>query len=182
MLILGSYNSWSAMHACSGTARVLKAGLNQARTLAQARNRYVGFEFSSYTSNTVQHISGYQMYICTNETGEIEQLLNSLNSSGSVAAQESVLNQMGISIISPYQRFSNHIRLVSSTSPLNVNNPEDGAILFFRPDGSVWSGYPAHSHYAGVYTRHKFNGVPMTRFLRIDLATGSIETIKGEQP
>ena len=180
MVILGSYNSWSSIHACTGTTRILKAGMTQARTLAQAKNKYVGFEFSTSSSNRIQQLSGFQIYLCTNETGNTEQLLKSLQSSGTIAQQQSIVNEMGISYAAPFHRLSTHIRLVSSTSPLNLNNMEDGAILFFRPDGSVWSGYESHSHYAVVYSRKLFNENPMIRLLRIDLATGSIETIKGE--
>jgi len=195
MVILGSYNSWSSMHACTGTADVLKSGLLQARALAQAKNRYVGFEFSTVTSNRTQQVSGFQLYICTNETGNTEQMLSSLQTSKTIAEQQSAVDAMGISLATPFQRLSNHIRLVSSPSPLNLSNMDQGAILFFRPDGSVWSGYDAHSHYAGIYTkRGAYSKSDQTtfdeqdlrdkkilyRFLRIDLATGSIETIKGE--
>ncbi len=183
MLILGSYNSWSTIQACNGTAGILKAGMLQARTLAQARNRYVGFEFSTVVSNNIQQLSGFQIYLCTNETGNTEQLLSSLDATGTLEAQQSIVDQMGITVAAPYQRLSNHISLFSAPviSALNLQNPEQGAILFFRPDGSVWSGYSSHSHYAGVYTRKLFNENPLIRILRIDLATGSIETIKGEQ-
>jgi len=184
MLILGSYNSWSTVQACNGTARILKAGMLQARTLAQARNRYVGFEFGTVVSNNIQQLSGFQIYLCTNETGNTEQLLQGLQVQGTIEEQQNVAYQMGITLAAPYQRLSNHISLFTAPviSAINLQKSEQGTILFFRPDGSVWSGEKDnfHSHYAGVYTRKLFNETPVVRILRIDLATGSIETIKGE--
>ena len=170
MVVLGSYNSWSSIHACNGAARILKAGLVQARTLAQTKNRYVAFEFSTFTSNRLQQVSGYQIYICTNNTGNTEQLLNTMLSSASLNDQQSAVNQMGVSYAAPYQRFSSHIRLDTET------------LLFFRPNGSVWNGSAdAHSHYAGIYSKQLFNQLPLTRILRIDLATGAIEIIRTER-
>lgn len=182
MVVLGSYNSWSSIHACNGAARILKAGFVQARTLAQTKNRYVAFEFSTFTSNRVQQVSGYQIYICTNNIGNSEQLLNMLQSSASLDDQQSAVDQMGISYAVPYQRLSKHIRLVSAATPAALSNPDPGALLFFRPNGSVWNGTPgAHSHYAGIYSKKLFNQAPLTRVLRIDLATGVIELIRTER-
>ena len=182
MVVLGSYNSWSSIHSCNGAARILKAGLVQARTLAQTKNRYVAFEFSTFTSNRLQQVSGYQIYICTNNTGNTEQLLNTMLSSASLDDQQSAVNQMGISYAAPYQRLSSHIRLVSAAKPADLDNPDPGALLFFRPNGSVWNGSAdTHSHYAGIYSKQLFNQLPLTRILRIDLATGAIEIIRTER-
>ncbi|MDD2600338.1 MAG: prepilin-type N-terminal cleavage/methylation domain-containing protein [Kiritimatiellae bacterium] len=177
MVILGRYNSWSAVQACNGATRILKGGLLQARTLAQARNKYVGFEFSTVISNNIQQITGFQIYLCTNETGNTEQLLRELHS----ATVEDQMNiGLGISLAAPFQRLSNSVTFVNPL--LETPTKEEGSFVFFRPDGSVWSDLNEHTLYVTLYTRRLFNKKPLTRTLRVDLATGLIETLKGEQP
>lgn len=176
MVILGRYNSWSAVQACNGSARILKAGMLQARTLSQARNKYVGFEYATVISNNIQQITGFQIYLCTNETSNIEQLLRNLQTAAGI--EEQMNDDMGISLAAPFQRLSNHVTFVN---PLQgTQTKEEGGFIFFRPDGSVWSEQTAHSIYVTLYTRRLFNKKPLTRTLQVDLATGIIEILKGE--
>jgi len=137
MVILGSYNSWAAVHACNGTADILKAALTQARTLAMARNRYTIFEFSSIATNQVQRISQQSLYLCTNTTVDTEQRLDTINSEDSLDAQLNALDDIGITPAAPVQQLSGHVRLTASDDP--NSSEDDGVILFFRPDGSVWT-------------------------------------------
>ena len=101
MVILGSYNSWAAVHACNGTARVIKAGLHQAQTMARAKNRFTIFEFSTLATNKLQKVSQFQIYICTNTNADIEQLLTDINTTTTIEEQNSVFNEMGVSPAAP---------------------------------------------------------------------------------
>ncbi len=179
MVILGSYNSWATVHACNGAARVLQAGVRQARTLAVARSRYTAFDFSSYTTNRVQHVSEFRIYLCTNDTGRAEHLLDAIGAAGGVDAQLAAMNELGITPAAPPQNLSGHIRLASYADSSAAE--ESGAVLFFRPDGSLWNGFDsARYHYIAVYSRQLFDGYPLARLLRIDLSTGAVELIREE--
>jgi prepilin-type N-terminal cleavage/methylation domain-containing protein len=180
MVILGSYNSWAAVHACNGTARVIKAGLHQAQTLARAKNRYTIFEFSSIATNQVQRISQQSLYLCTNTTADTEQRLDTINFEDSLDAQLNALDDIvGITPAAPVQQLSGHVRLTASDDP--SSSEDDGVILFFRPDGSVWNGVPdSRYHYIAIYSRQLFDGTPLARFLRIELTTGAVELLREE--
>jgi prepilin-type N-terminal cleavage/methylation domain-containing protein len=179
MVILGSYNPWAAVHACNGAARVLQAGVRQARTLATARNQYSAFDFNSYTTNRVQHVSDFRIYLCTNDTGRTEHLLDAIGAAGALDAQHAAAHALGVTPAAPPQNLSGHIRLSSYTD--DSSSEESGAVLFFRPDGSVWNGVEtARYHYIAIYSRQLFDGFPLARLLRIDLATGAVELIREE--
>jgi prepilin-type N-terminal cleavage/methylation domain-containing protein len=180
MVILGSYNSWAAVHACNGTARVMKAGLHQAQTLARAKNRYTIFEFGTHATNKLQNVSQFQIYICTNTTADIEQLLNEVSTTSTIEEQNTAFNAMGVAPAAPPQPLSNHIRLSSMID--NPTGPEEvNGILFFRPDGSVWSGYPDnHYYFVMISSRQLFDELPLQRAVRIDLTTGAVELLREE--
>ena len=196
MVIMGSWNSWSTVHACNGAASILRSGIQQARTLAQAKNKYVAFEFGSFSSSQMQQISGFQIYLCTNEMGNTEQLLPDLEYSKPMNEQNNtVLTQMGITQAGPPQRLSNHIDIISFPSDSNGKI----AILIFRPDGSVYNNYNINNIFIYILGRRNVNimefidnniGLPdseklceqniLHSRLKINLVTGYTETKKGE--
>ena len=174
VVLLGSYSSWGTAHALTGAARIVEAGLQKGRTLAMTQHAYVGFEYGSYNTNEMQVISGFQLFLCTNENAVVEALLQQNNSdviSGS---------SLGITPAAPYQRISGHIRLAYMNEDQSLR--EEGSVIFFRPDGSVWSGIASdpHVHYLCVLSRERFNKDPLTRILRVDLATGLVTVLKEE--
>jgi len=134
VVLLGSYSSWGTAHALTGAARILEAGLQKGRTLAMTQHAYVGFEYGSFDTNGMQVISGFQLYVCSNENAVVEALLQQ-NSSDVISG-----SSLGTTPAAPYQRLSGHIRLAYMNE--DKTQREDGNVIFFRPDGSVGAGSP----------------------------------------
>ncbi len=172
-VVMGSWNSWSTVHATNGAAKIIKAEIHKARSLAMAKNRYVGFELTSHTINQVQHITSSQLYLSTNETGTVETLLDNKN-----------FDEIKLIPATPVNNYSGHIRIESSTEISPKEEPE--VILFFRPDGSIWNGDGSQYHYITVCSRKLFNtdppnpSSPLERLLHIDLTTGAVNLIRTE--
>jgi len=183
-VLVGSYGSWGTAHALTGATRILEAGLTQARTLAMTQNAYVGFDYGSVETNTFQTVTGFQLFLCTNENAVVADALAALSGSSKTAALDE--DVFGIIPAAPYQRLTGHVRLgyirendIASPSPTFHNS----VTLFFRPDGSVWSWDDTRAHYLCVYTKERFardtGSEPLSRLLRIDLATGLATLIGG---
>ena len=195
VVLVGAYGSWGTAHALTGATRVLEMGLAQARTLAMTQNAYVAFDYGSIETNNFKTVTGFQSFLCmpTNDTPSVETVLQqSLSGDATMAGLSE--DTVSITPAAPFQRLSGHVRLayiretdIKSGSPSLHNN----VTLFFRPDGSVWSWDDARAHYLCVYTQERFvTGrttldntdlpKPLTRLLRVDLATGLVTVIKPE--
>ena len=177
MVVMGSWNSWSAVQACNGAANIIKSKIRQGRALAMAKSRYTGIELVSYTTNRVQHITACQLYLSTNDSGNVESLLNTMSSSASMTSQQSALSKLGLTPAAPRMDLSGQIYVkAGSTYP-----PQDsGTILFFRPDGSIWNGESTQYHYISIFSRHRFDTIPLIRTIHIDLPTGAVAIIREE--
>ena len=171
-VLLGSYGSWGTIHAVDGATRILEAGLQQARTLARTQRAFVVFEYGTLSTNDTRAVSGFQLYLCTNDNATVAAILQQLQNNTPITNSER--DDMGVSPAAPYQRLSGHIGLKNQSEN---GAPVDESALFFRPDGSVWSWDDKHSHDLYVYSRELFNKVPLARLLRIDLATGLVTVI-----
>lgn len=186
MILVGAYSSWGTAHALTGTTRVLEAGLQQARTLARTSNTYIGFKYGP--TNGVQTVFGFQIYLCTNDQEIVAAELRSPMTSGTPPTESDVNallgpdGVVGATPATPYQRITGQITL--AYQPENKTAEQmNFAVLFFRPDGSVWSASDTRCHYLCVYSKSLFNKAPLVRILRVDLATGLVTIIKeGGQP
>lgn len=180
MVIVGAYGSWGTAHALTGAARIVESGLQQARTLAMTRNAYVVFEYGNIQTNTVKSVTGFQLFLCTNENAEVAEELRRWSS------EQTALDMQYVMQATPYQRLSGHIRLGNVPDDQLADAPiADHALLFFRPDGSAWSWEDWHAHYIYVHTKERFArrgsaAEPLLRILRVDLATGLVAVIKPE--
>jgi len=178
VVLVGSYSSWGTAHAVTGSTRVLEAGLTQARSMAMSRAQYIGFQYESSAAT-----NGFQLFLCTNENAAVAASLNRLQGSQPLTESESaaLYEALGITPASPFQRLSGHTRLAYQTEDPSAQ-PQDNGILFFRPDGSVWSAGDTHCHYVCVYTKSLFNKEPLTRIVRVDLASGLTTVMQPEVP
>ncbi|MDA3923440.1 MAG: prepilin-type N-terminal cleavage/methylation domain-containing protein [Kiritimatiellae bacterium] len=183
MVALGGYNSWSTMHACTGSARIMKAGLNQARTLAQSKNKYVLFDYNNEPINQAD-TPQFQIYICTNVTSATEILISDLDPNDPIDIEDPDLITLGTFRSAPRQQLPKHVSIgaLDSLKGPNTRPDHNAAHLAFRPDGSIIQerDITPHSHYIGIYTKRKFDEKPIKRYLRIDLTTASIEIINDE--
>jgi hypothetical protein len=121
----------------------------------------------SQTTNRVQHITSSQLYLCTNDTGNVEALLDSRN-----------FDDLRLTPATPVNNYSGQIRIASFTRTSPQEEP--GVILFFRPDGSIWNGDDSQYHYIAIYSRRLFNMKSLSRLLHIDLTTGAVNLIREE--
>lgn len=182
VVLLGSYSSWGSANAMTGATRVLEAGLQQARALALSRGAYVAFDYGSFETNDIQTVTGFQIYLCTNENADVAAELQSLSASPVALDLSQTLPA------TPYQRLSGHVRLGHVTeAAIASSTPQiaQGVTFFFRPDGSAWSWDDVRAHYLCVYTQDRFargnnEAQPLLRYLRVDLATGLVTIIKEE--
>lgn len=182
VVLLGSYSSWGSANALTGATRVLEAGLQQARALALSRGAYVAFDYGSFETNDIQTVTGFQIYLCTNENADVAAELQSLS------ATPVALDLSQTLPAAPYQRLSGHVRLGHVTeAAIASSTPQiaQGVTFFFRPDGSAWSWDDARAHYLCVYTQDRFarggnDAQPLLRYLRVDLATGLVTVIQEE--
>lgn len=189
VVLLGAYNSWGTAHALTGATRVLKAGLEQARTMAITQSAYVAFDYGSVQINDVQTVSGFQFFLCapTNDTVSVEAVLQALTTGSDLS--DISRNTLTITPTAPYQRLSGHVQLAYiRETDLQSETPRlyDSMTLFFRPDGSAWSDpTDTRGHYLCVYTKERFSrgekdSAPLERYLRVDLATGLVTVIEPE--
>lgn len=176
VVLVGSYPSWGTAHAVTGATRVLEAGLTQARTLAMAQAQHVGFQYESAAAT-----NGFQLFLCTNENASVAAGLSRLQGSQPLTESETaaLFESLGVTPAAPFQRLSGHIRLAYQTDDPN-SEPQDSGILFFRPDGSAWSAGDTRCHYVYVSSRSLFDKVPLSRIVRIDLASGLTTVITPE--
>jgi prepilin-type N-terminal cleavage/methylation domain-containing protein len=181
MILVGSYGSWGTAHALTGATRILEAGLQQARSTAMSQNAYVGFEYGSVSTNSIQTVTGFQFFLFTNDNAEVAAELQDW-------VDPSAALDLPFTIpASPFQRLSGHVVLGNiQEKDIKIVPPSisAGVILVFRPDGSVWSWEDKQAHYLCVQTRERFaKGQPtaqsLMRILRVDLTTGFI-TVIGE--
>jgi len=179
LLVMGSYNSWSTIHACNGAANILKAEIRQARAMAMSKNRYIGIFMESYTSNLVKQVNYCQLYICTNDTGDVESLLDKIKST-SFKNQQDAFESLEITPAGSELKLSGHVELETYADETR-DSPESGVLLFSRPDGSIWNGIEDSQYqYIEVNSRRLFNENPISRILLIDLTTGAVNITKGE--
>ncbi len=176
VILLGSYGSWGTAQAVTGAARIVESGLQQARALARTQRAFVGFEYGTLSTNDAQAITGFQIYLCTNDNAVVASVLAQHQNTTEISDSEYL--SMGIIPAAPYQRLSGHIRL-GNQSEQRTAITESGS-LFFRPDGSAWSWDDQHGHYLTLTSRELFNRAPLLRILRVDLATGLVTLSKGE--
>lgn len=176
VVLVGSYPSWGTAHAVSGATRVLEAGLTQARILAMTQTRYVGFQYESTAAT-----NGFQLFLCTNETGAVAAGLDRLHGGQPLTESESatLFENLGVTPAAPFQRLSGHIRLAYQVDNI-PSDLQDSGLLFFRPDGSARSAGDTRSHTVYVYTKSLFDKVPLVRLVRVDLASGLTTVIKPE--
>ncbi len=174
-VLLGAYGSWGTVHAVDGSVRILEAGLQQARTLARSRRMYVGFEYGTLSTNDSRSVSGFQLYLCTNDNATVAAILQEHQNNTPITNGER--EDMGMSPAAPHQRLSGHIRLANQSES---GARTDESSLFFNPDGSVWSWDDQHSHDLYVSSRELFNKAPLARLLRVELDTGLVTVIKPE--
>ncbi|MFA7172113.1 MAG: prepilin-type N-terminal cleavage/methylation domain-containing protein [Kiritimatiellia bacterium] len=185
MVALGSYNSWASMHACTGAARIMKAGLNQAHALAQSKCQYVLFDYNNAPINGMS-TPQFQIYICSNVTSTTEVFISDLTQNVPIYDQGTAINQLGIALAAPRQLLPKHIYVGALASLQGQTEPyfpdHEAAHLAFRPDGSLLyeKDSSPQSHYIGLYTKRLFDSKPIRRYLWINLTTGSVETIVGE--
>ena len=181
-VLVGAYGSWGTAHALTGATRVLEAGLAQARTLAMTSGSYVGFDYGSVETNNNKTVTGFQIFLCTNENSEVEAELKQWTSN------QTALDMQHITRATPYQRLTGQLRLGNvPENLLGSGSHSDSATLFFRPDGSAWSWEDQRAHYLCVFTQERFarnpnDAQPLLRYLRIDLATGLVTVIKEKNP
>lgn len=190
VVFVGAFGSWGTAHALTGATRVLQAGLEQARTMAMSQSAFVAFDYGSMTTNDVQTVSGFQIFLCapTNDTVSVEAALQALTTGSDLSdISQSTLT---VTPATPYQRLSGHVQLayiretdLQSKTPHLYNN----MTLLFRPDGSAWSDpTDTRAHYLCVYTKERFargqnDAEPLQRYLRVDLATGLVTVIEPEK-
>lgn len=188
-VLVGAYSSWGTANAITGAARILEAGLEQGRALATTRHAYVAFDYGTVTTNGIQTVSGFQLFLCapTNDTTSVESVLSVFTRNNDLADIPG--NVLCVTPAAPYQRLTGHVRLAYvRETDLQNSTPakQDRMMLFFRPDGSVWSDPDdTHAHYLCVYTVERFargnsDSDTLTRYLRIDLATGLATVINPE--
>lgn len=187
MVALGSYNSWSSMHACTGVTYVIKAGLDQARSLAISKNQYIFFDYFTQTTNHMQS-SSFQLFVGTNTTeSSIESLADKLSGDIPLTDLESLWDSMGIIRAAPPVHLSKHVRIsaLDTLKGKDLQNNFDAVddTLIFQPDGTLWkdSSIANQNYYIAIYTKRKFHGQPLKRFLKINYATGLVEIIIPEQ-
>ncbi len=174
VVLMGAYGSWGTAQALTGATRILEAGLQHARTLACTQRAFVGFDYGTLSTNDTQTVSGFQLYLCTNDNAIVASILQGLQDNSEIT--DSQYELMGVTKAAPYQRLSGHIKLGNISEQ---NSFTETGSLFFRPDGSVWSWGDKHSHDLYVYSRELFNKQTLTRILRVDLATGLVTVIGG---
>lgn len=178
MVIVGAYGSWGTTHALTGATRIVETGLQQARSLAMTKNAYVAFEYGNIETNTIKSVTGFQLFLCTNDNAEVAEELSRWT------AEQTALDMQHVMPAAPYQRLTGHVRIGNvPENGLGTESPSEHAVLFFRPDGGAWSWEDRQAHYLYVYTKERFarrgsNAEPLLRILRIDLATGFISLIK----
>jgi len=175
VVLVGSYPSWGTAHAVTGATRVLEAGLTQARTLAMTQAQYVGFQYESAAAT-----NGFQLFLCTNENASVAAGLNQLQGGQTLTDSETaaLFESLGVTPAAPFQRLSGHIRLAYQPEDTNPQL-QDSGILFFRPDGSAWSADDTRCHYVYVESKSLFDKVPLSRIVRVDLASGLTTVIGG---
>jgi len=183
VVLVGAYGSWGTASALTGATRVLQAGLAQARTLAMTQNAYVGFEYGSVATNNVKTVTGFQLFLCTNDNADVAAELSRWSS------EPTALDMQDVTPVAPYQRLTGHVLLgnvpESQLAQLSTLSHFDTGVLLFRPDGSVWSWDEKRAHYLIAYTKERFaqtqsSAEPLVRLLRVDLATGLVTVIKPE--
>ena len=177
VVVLGAYGSWGTAHALTGAVRVLEAGLQQARTLARTQRAFVGFEYGSVSTNAAQTVTGFQLYLCTNDNAEVAAILQQHQNNTPITNSER--DDMGVTKAAPFQRLSGHVRLANLAEQPPNAVAEEGS-LFFRPDGSAWSWDDQNAHYITLSSKELFNKKPLLRLLRVDLATGLVTVTKEE--
>jgi len=186
-VLVGAYGSWGTAHALTGATRIVEAGLQQARTLAVTRRAYVAFVYGSEVTNQTRVVTGFQTFLCqpTNDTISVEAVLSNMLNSGDIWAGPA---DDLFTPATPHQRLSGHVRLAyaQETAPISPDSGSDMWLFFFRPDGSVFSAPDdKHAHHIMVYSQERFHrgnntSEPLLRYLRIDLATGTVTIIKPE--
>ena len=183
-ILVGAYGSWGTAHALTGATRIVEAGLQQARTLAVTRRAYVAFVYGSEAINRTRVVTGFQTFLWTNDTVSAEAVISDMLNSGDGWAGPAG----DLLPATPHQRLSGHVRLAyaQETAPSSPDSGSDMWLFFFRPDGSVFSN-PAdkYAHHIMVYSQERFHrsnntSEPLLRYLRIDLATGTVTIIKPE--
>jgi type II secretory pathway pseudopilin PulG len=194
VVLLGAYGSWGTAHAINGAANVLTSGLQQARTLARTSNEFIAVRYGTETTNETVTVSGFQIYLCTNDHALISADLGAPLRKGTPPLTESqiatLLDGLKTSPGAPFQRISGHVRLAYQPEEVTASGQNLG-VLVFRPDGSVWSASDTRCHYLCVYSKELFamgktkmdsstNPKPLTRILRVDLATGTVTVIQPE--
>jgi len=206
VVVLGSYNSWATVHALDGAARTLEAGLLHARAMSKAKSNYVMFfyETTGYDGKSVKLTSGFQSFVCTNDTDrtiitdtlEAHSDMDCLGA-GDIAPPEpsesNAFRQQFIPLTSA-QRLTGHVELgyVKETEISTVKQPgfdpfPRGGLIIFCPDGSVWGWNDKSEHTMVISTRKLFaraegeSSRPLRRVLRVNLATGAITTFRPEQ-
>ena len=177
VVVLGAYGSWGTAHALTGATRVLEAGLQQARTLARTQRAFVGFEYGSVSTNAAQTVTGFQLYLCTNDNSEVAAILQQLQDGTQISDSE--YERMGVTKAAPFQRLSGHVRLANLAGQPPSFVAAEGS-LFFRPDGSAWSWDDQSAHYVALSSKELFDKIPLARILRVDLATGLVTVTKEE--
>ena len=192
---LGSYNSWAAIHALNSAARTLEAGLLHARTTAKAKNTYVMVVYQTTVSltNHVKSISGYQSFVCTNDTDRsvVSDVLDEYSKmdgggAGDITDPNSDFNKQFTQIA--LQRLPGHVELGYigehgfTVTAEGVISSEPGGILIFCPDGSAWSWNDPSSHHILISSRKRFTrdnqAQPLQRILRVNLLTGMATTYR----
>lgn len=181
MIVVGAYGSWGTAHALSGATRILEASLQQARALAVSQNAHVAFDYGSRSTNDLQTVTGFRIFLCTNEN---EMVAAVLQQAAAGTALDLSGDSLGATPAAPFQRLSGHVSLGTITEEDMTSGSAkvvEGGPLFFRPDGSAWSWKDVHAHYLCVQTRERFasdeTSQPLTRVLRVDLATGLVTVI-----
>ena len=197
---LGSYTSWATVHALDSATRTLETGLLHARAAAKSKSTYVKFiyETAGTTTNRVKLVSGYQSFICTNDTdrsiiSEMLQDCSTMDGGGAsdITNPDSLFSEQFAPLTS-VQRLTGHIVLgyiqetiFPLTSTDSVEPYGDGCTLIFCPDGSVWGWNDPSTHNILVSTRKRFmrlsQAQPMQRIIRVNLSTGTVTTYRPEQ-
>ena len=197
---LGSYSSWATVYALDSAAQTLETGLLHARSIAKSKSTYVKFFYGTEGTapNSVKLISGYQSFVCTNDTDRsiISEVLLDCSTmdgggAGDITDSSSLFSKQFAPLMSA-QRLTGHIVLgyveearFSQTPTDTVEPYADGCTLIFCPDGSAWSWNDPSSHNILISTRKRFmrtdQAQPMQRIVRVNLSTGTTTTYRPEQ-
>lgn len=200
--IVGSYGSWGTAHALTGAARIVEAGLQQARTLATTQRTYVAFNYGTTNppNATLSSTTGFQSFFCTNTTDaaiseiDLRNLVQQFNDDTFLPSTEPLSN--GSLVTTPatlFQRLSRSIHLRRRLTADGDATTYTPSIIIFRPDGSIMTDDGITrldtdpSHYIAIETARPFpvpnssTTAPLLRLIRIDPATGHT-TILGGAP